>query len=99
MVEQKCIYVCIRSDPLIQRCLKYLRTVAPKQTYTVGLQTMAFCLAGQKEDRQLVQKNLISQATYDKISAQIIARQDTAAAAKKAGSADKGTAKKAPAKK
>jgi hypothetical protein len=45
-------------DPLIQRCLKYLRTLPPSQTYTVGLQTMAFCIAGQKEDRQLVQRNL-----------------------------------------
>src|SRR3954471_22944733 len=25
-------------DPLIQRCLKYLRTVKPAQTYTIGLQ-------------------------------------------------------------
>lgn len=32
---------------------------------------------------QLVQKNIIPQATYDKISAQIIARQNTAAPAKK----------------
>jgi hypothetical protein len=46
------------NDPLIQRCLKYLRTKPPEQTYTVGLQTMAFCLAGEKEDRQLVQRNL-----------------------------------------
>ncbi len=45
-------------DPLIQRCLKYLRGMPPSQTYTVGLQTMAFCIAGQKEDRQLVQRNL-----------------------------------------
>ncbi len=45
-------------DPLIQRCLKYLRTLEPTQSYTVGLQTMAFCLAGQKQDRQLILRNL-----------------------------------------
>jgi hypothetical protein len=45
-------------DPLIQRCLKYLRSLPPEQTYTVGLQTMAFCLAGQKQDRDLVQRNI-----------------------------------------
>lgn len=45
-------------DPLIQRCLKYLRTLPPKDSYTVGLQTMAFCLAGYKQDRVLVQRNL-----------------------------------------
>lgn len=39
---------------------------------------------------QLVQKNIIPQATYDKISAQIIARQNTAAPAKK----DSGVTKK-----
>jgi DNA uptake protein ComE-like DNA-binding protein len=46
---------------------------------------------------QLVQKNIITQAVYDKISAQIIAKQDTAA--KKAAPADKGTAKKGAGKK
>src|SRR5439155_7221968 len=45
-------------DPLIQRCLKYLRALEPAQSYTVGLQTMAFCLAGQKQDRQLIRRNL-----------------------------------------
>src|SRR5262245_55630075 len=43
-------------DELIKRCLEYLRSMPPRQTYTVGLQTMAFCLAGQNEDRQLVQR-------------------------------------------
>jgi hypothetical protein len=46
------------NDPLIQRCLKYLRTMPPAQTYTISLQTMAFCVAGLKEDRLLIQKNL-----------------------------------------
>jgi hypothetical protein len=45
-------------DPLIQRGLKYLRTLPPQESYTVGLQTMAFCLAGEKEDRKLVERNL-----------------------------------------
>src|SRR5262249_13121050 len=48
---------------------------------------------------ELVQKNIIPQATYDKISGQIIAKQDTAGAAKKAEPASKGAEKKAPAKK
>ena len=46
------------SDPLIQRCLKFLRTLKPRDSYSVGLQTMAFCLAGEKQDRALVQRNL-----------------------------------------
>jgi hypothetical protein len=45
-------------DPIIQRCLKYLRGLEPSQSYTVGLATMAFCLAGQKQDRQLIRRNL-----------------------------------------
>jgi hypothetical protein len=46
------------NDPLVERCLRYLRGVEPAHTYTVGLQTMAFCIAGQKKDRPLVQRNL-----------------------------------------
>jgi len=45
-------------DPLIHRCLRYLRKLPPRDSYTVGLQTMAFCLAGDKQDRVLVQRNL-----------------------------------------
>ena len=45
-------------DPLLRRCLKFLRTLPPNESYTVGLQTMAFCLAGDKQDRVLVQRNL-----------------------------------------
>ena len=46
---------------------------------------------------ELVQKNILPQATYDKISDQIIAKQDTAA--KKGEPASKGTEKKATTKK
>jgi hypothetical protein len=45
-------------DPLMQRCLKYLRKLQPRDFYTIGLQTMAFCLAGYKQDRELIQRNL-----------------------------------------
>jgi hypothetical protein len=45
-------------DPLMQRCLKYLRGLESSQSYTVGLQTAVFCLTGQKQDRPLVRRNL-----------------------------------------
>lgn len=45
-------------DPLLQRLLKYLRTVEPNQTYVVGLQTMVFALAGQGEDKERIQRNV-----------------------------------------
>lgn len=45
-------------DPLIQRGLKYLRTIPPKSTYVVGLQTMVFVEAGQNEDRERIQRNV-----------------------------------------
>jgi len=47
----------------------------------------------------LVRQNIVNQATYDKISGQIIAKQSTAAANKKAEPADKGAAKKGAGKK
>jgi hypothetical protein len=45
-------------DPVIQRGLKYLRTIQPSHTYVVGLQTMVFVEAGQKEDRERIQRNV-----------------------------------------
>lgn len=45
-------------DEMIQRGLKYLRTLPPEQTYTVGLQTMVFCLAGQPEDGPRIKANV-----------------------------------------
>ena len=44
-------------DEMIQRGLKFLRGVEPQQTYTVGLQTMVFCLAADPRDRPLIQRN------------------------------------------
>ena len=45
-------------DEMIQRGLKYLRGLPPEQTYTVGLQTMVFCLAGQPEDGPRIKANV-----------------------------------------
>jgi hypothetical protein len=45
-------------DPLVQRCLKYLRTVELKRTYVVSLQTMVYVAAGQSEDRERIQRNV-----------------------------------------
>lgn len=45
-------------DPAIQRGLKYLRKEPPFRTYVVGLQTMVFCLAGEKEDRPRIERNV-----------------------------------------
>jgi hypothetical protein len=45
-------------DPLVERGLKYLRTVEPQHTYVVGLQTMVFAAAGQAQDRVRIQRNV-----------------------------------------
>jgi hypothetical protein len=45
-------------DPVIARGLAWLRDVQPTYTYVVGLQTMVFVAAGQKEDRERIQRNV-----------------------------------------
>lgn len=45
-------------DEMIQRGLKYLRGLPPDQTYTVGLQTMVFCLAAQPQDAERIKVNV-----------------------------------------
>jgi hypothetical protein len=45
-------------DPSIQGGLAYLRKIPPDHTYVVGLQTMVFCLAGEKQDRERIQRNV-----------------------------------------
>jgi RNA polymerase sigma factor (sigma-70 family) len=45
-------------DESVARGLKYLRTVEPKHTYVVGLQTQVFCRANQKEDADRIKKNV-----------------------------------------
>jgi hypothetical protein len=45
-------------DPVIQRGLKFLRTLEPSRTYVVSLQTMVFTEAGQSEDRVRIQRNV-----------------------------------------
>jgi hypothetical protein len=44
-------------SPVIQRGLKYLRTVNSDKTYVVALQTMVFARAGEAKDRKLIQRN------------------------------------------
>jgi hypothetical protein len=43
--------------PVIQRGLRYLRSIPNQWTYVVALQTMAYAEAGQKEDRERIQRN------------------------------------------
>ena len=45
-------------DFTVQRCLAYLRTVQPDQTYIVSLQTMVFAAAGQAQDKDRIQRNV-----------------------------------------
>jgi hypothetical protein len=46
------------NDPVVRAGLEHLRTVKPRATYTVALQTMVFALAGQPEDKPLIQRNV-----------------------------------------
>ena len=45
-------------EPKIRLGLEYLRRVNPGETYTVSLQTMVFCMAGQPEDVARIQRNV-----------------------------------------
>jgi len=45
-------------DEMMKRGLEYLRGIPPSQTYTVGLQTMVYCLAKQPQDRDRIQRNV-----------------------------------------
>jgi hypothetical protein len=45
------------SDDSVQKGLAYLRNVPPAQTYVVGLQTMVFCLAGERVDHDRIRRN------------------------------------------
>src|SRR5262245_47837176 len=45
-------------DEVVARGLKYLRTVEPKHTYVVSLQTQVLCKANQKEDAKLIERNV-----------------------------------------
>ncbi|MFO0880466.1 MAG: DUF4159 domain-containing protein [Gemmataceae bacterium] len=49
---------CKADDDAVRRGLDYLRKIEPNQTYVVGLQTMAFCLARQPQDRGRIQRNV-----------------------------------------
>jgi hypothetical protein len=45
-------------DEVAARGLKYLRTVEPKQTYVVALQTQVFCRANRRQDADLIKRNV-----------------------------------------
>jgi hypothetical protein len=55
-------------DPIIDRGLKFLRTIPPESTYVVGLQTMVFAAAGRNEDRERIQRNAdwLIEAAFDR---------------------------------
>jgi hypothetical protein len=44
-------------EPIIQRGLRYVRSIEPQNTYVVALQTMVLAEAKQKEDLQRIKKN------------------------------------------
>jgi hypothetical protein len=45
-------------DPRVHNGLEYLRTIAPEDTYVVGLQTMVFAEAGDPKDLVRIQRNV-----------------------------------------
>ena len=46
------------SDPHVQKALVFLRDIKPSKTYSVALQTMAFCAAEPLRDQILIQRNV-----------------------------------------
>ncbi len=46
------------SHPQIQKALAFLRKIEPTATYSVALQTMAFCAAAPRRDQILIQRNV-----------------------------------------
>lgn len=46
------------NDPQIQAALAYLRDIPPTKTYSVALQTMAFCAGDPQRDQMLIQRNV-----------------------------------------
>jgi hypothetical protein len=62
-VTALCILALLNSgvpvgDEAIQHSLTYLRKLPPNLTYVTSLQTMVFCLADPKSDRQLIERNV-----------------------------------------
>ena len=45
-------------DPIIDRGLRYLRTIKPANTYVVSLQTMVYCLARPDDDKGRIRENV-----------------------------------------
>lgn len=46
------------NDPTMAKALAYLRTLEPTDTYSVSLQTLAYCQAGATEDLPRIQRNV-----------------------------------------
>jgi RNA polymerase sigma factor (sigma-70 family) len=49
---------CELDDPAIRRGLQHLRNVEPEFNYVVALQTMVFCRASAREDKERIQRNV-----------------------------------------
>jgi hypothetical protein len=45
-------------DPVVRRGMPYLRSLEPKHTYVVSLQTQVLCKANRKEDADLIKRNV-----------------------------------------
>jgi RNA polymerase sigma factor (sigma-70 family) len=46
------------NDPVVVRALPYLRTLEPKHTYVVSLQTQVVCKVNQKNDAERIKRNV-----------------------------------------